>query len=202
GERRTAFPDAIDRRHDRPGPGRYLPECHHFRAVHDVNLGYGVSWCDLLRFGITIELTNQTRTVFGGALGQIVDEAFDLIPAGLPEGGSSAVIGRIGLHKTSIELVLTNQQAEAVAEARLAVVVTIISVRRGLGLIRRSGRVGPGGPAEFLYRTEPDSIGLAEGAVDGTGFGDAHLGAVDQGRDVGGIGVPVADEPARARGFV
>jgi hypothetical protein len=81
--------------------------------------------------------------------------------------------------------------------ARLAVVVTVVSVRGGLSLIGRAGRVGPGGPAGFLYRTEPDSIGLAEGAVDGTGFGDAHLGAVDQGRDVGGIGVPVADEATR-----
>jgi len=37
-------------------------------------------------------------------------------------------------------------------------------------------------------------VGLAEGAVDGASFGDAHLGAVDQGRDVGGIGVTVTVE--------
>ena len=30
--------------------------------------------------------------------------------------------------------------------------------------------------------------------VDGASFGNTHLGAVDQGGDVGGIGIPVADE--------
>jgi len=48
----------------------------------------------------------------------------------------------------------------------------------------------------------PIAVGLAEGTVDRAGFGDAHLGAVDQGRDVGRIGVPIADEPARAGRFV
>ena len=61
---------------------------------------------------------------------------------------------------------------------------------------RRSGREGPGRPAEFLDRAEADAVGFAEGAVDGAGFGDAHLGAVDQGGDVGWIGIAVADEAA------
>ena len=38
-----------------------------------------------------------------------------------------------------------------------------------------------GRPGEFLDRAKPDAIGLAEGAVDGAGFGDAHFCAVDQG---------------------
>jgi hypothetical protein len=78
-------------------------------------------------------------------------------------------------------LVLADQEAEAIAEARLAVVVAIVSVRGRLALIRWSGRVRSRRPAKFLYRTEPDAIGLAEGAVDGAGFGDPHLGAVDYG---------------------
>jgi len=48
-------------------------------------------------------------------------------------------------------------------------------------------------PAKFLDRAEPDAVGLAEGAVNGASFGNAHLGAVDKGRDVGGVGV-VPDE--------
>src|ERR1700687_2001440 len=59
-----------------------------------------------------------------------------------------------------------------------------------------------GGPAEFLDRTEPDPVGLAKGAVDGTSFGDTHFGAVNQGRYVGGIGVAVAHETAGAGGLV
>jgi len=76
-------------------------------------------------------------------------------------------------------LVLANQQAKTVAEARLAVVVGIISVRGGLALIGRSGGVRSRGPAKFLDRTQPNAVGLAEGAVDGAGFGDAHFGTVD-----------------------
>ena len=37
-------------------------------------------------------------------------------------------------------------------------------------------------------------MGLAEGSVDGTSFGDADFGAVNQGRDVGGMGVPIRGE--------
>jgi hypothetical protein len=62
--------------------------------------------------------------------------------------------------------------------------------------VRRSWRVGSGSPAKFLDRTEANPIGLAEGPVDGSGFGDTHLGAVDHGRNVGRIGVAVADEAA------
>jgi hypothetical protein len=98
--------------------------------------------------------------------------------------------------------VLADQQAEAVAEARLAVVVAVISVRGSLGKLGWARSIGSRGPAEFFDRTKADAVGLAEGAVDGTSLGDAHLGAVDQGGDVGGIGIPVADEAARASRFV
>jgi hypothetical protein len=96
-------------------------------------------------------------------------------------------------------MVLADQQAETVAEARLAVLVAVISVRGSFGLIEWSGCRGSRSPAEFLDRTEADAVGLAEGTVDGSRFGDTHLGAVDQRRDVGRIGIAVADEAARAR---
>jgi hypothetical protein len=64
-------------------------------------------------------------------------------------------------------------------------------------LIGWAGRIGSRSPAEFLDRTEPDAIGFAEGAIDGTSLGDSHLGTVDQGRDVGRIGISVADEAPR-----
>jgi hypothetical protein len=58
---------------------------------------------------------------------------------------------------------------------------------------------GPGW--EFFYGAEGDAVGLAQGAVDGAGFGHAHLGVVeDEGGDVAGVGVPVPDEaPALGR---
>jgi hypothetical protein len=98
--------------------------------------------------------------------------------------------------------VLADQQAEAVAEVRLALVVAIASVRGGLTLIGRRRGIGSVSPAQFLDRAEPGAVSLAKGAVDGTGLGDAHLGAMDQGRGIGGICIAVTDEATRARRFV
>jgi hypothetical protein len=74
----------------------------------DANRGYGVSRRDLLRFGIAIELTNESRAILGGALGEIIDEGFDHVSAGLAKRGSSAVVGGISLHELRIELILAN----------------------------------------------------------------------------------------------
>ena len=50
---------------------------------------------------------------------------------------------------------------------------------------------------QFFKRTEGDAIGLAQGAIDGAGFGHAHLGVVkDEGGDVTGMGIAIADEAA------
>jgi hypothetical protein len=57
--------------------------------------------------------------------------------------------------------------------------------------------LGQGPRRKLLQRTESDAIGFAQSAVDGAGFGHAHLGVVeDQGRDVAGMGIAVADEAA------
>ena len=91
---------------------------------------------------VAVELADEPVAIFGGALGQVVDKGFDLITGSIPQGGGATVVGGKGLHEASIQLVLANQQAETVAEARLAVVVAIISVRGGFGLITRFGRFG------------------------------------------------------------
>ena len=70
-------------------------------------------------------MADQSVAIFGGAQGQIVDEGFDLISAGISQGGGAAVVCGIGLHEASIELVLADQKAEAVAEARLSVLVAL-----------------------------------------------------------------------------
>jgi hypothetical protein len=58
--------------------------------------------------------------------------------------------------------------------------------------------LGVQGPrCEFFEGAERDAIGLAQGAVDGAGFGHTHLGVVeDERRDVAGVGVAVPDEPS------
>ena len=59
------------------------------------------------------------------------DEGFDLIRAGIAQRGGAAVVSGIGFDEAGIEMVLADQQAEAVAEARLTVVVAVVSVRGG-----------------------------------------------------------------------
>jgi hypothetical protein len=91
----------------------------------------------LLRFGIAVELADQPLAIFGGTLGEIVDEGFDQIPAGIAKCGGTAVVGGVSLNEASIEMVLANEKAEAVSEARLtiAIMLAVVSVRGSFGLI-------------------------------------------------------------------
>jgi hypothetical protein len=70
-----------------------------------------------------------------------------------------------------------------------------------------SGQQGPAqlrnllraeGPGWQLFEgAEGDAVGLAQGAVDGAGFGHAHLGVVeDEGGDIAGMGIAKAHKPA------
>jgi hypothetical protein len=56
--------------------------------------------------------------------------------------------------------------------------------------------------SELFDRTQADTISLAESAIDGAGFGHAHLGPADKRRDVRRISVTEADESARPRRLV
>jgi len=54
---------------------------------------------------------------------------------------------------------------------------------------------GPGG--KLFERAEGDAVGLAQGAVDGAGFGHAHFGMVEnQGGNIAWMGIAVAHEAA------
>jgi hypothetical protein len=53
---------------------------------------------------------------------------------------------------------------------------------------------------ELFERAQANAVGLAQGAIDGAGFGHAHFGVVeDQGRNIAGMGVAVAHEAAALR---
>jgi len=69
------------------------------------------------------------------------------------------------------------------------------------GAAQLGNLLGWQGPGRKLFeRAQGDAVGLAEGAIDGTGFGHAHFGVVeDQGRNIAGMGVAVADEAAALR---
>jgi hypothetical protein len=56
---------------------------------------------------------------------------------------------------------------------------------------------------KLFERAEGNAVGLAQGAIDGTGFGHAHLGMVeDQRRDIAGMSVAIAHEAAALGRFV
>ena len=54
---------------------------------------------------------------------------------------------------------------------------------------------------DLLDRADAYAVGLTQGAVDRPGLDRTHLGAVDQGGDIGWIGVAVADEPLACARF-
>ena len=68
---------------------------------------------------------SRAIAVLGSPFGQVVDEGFDLISAGIAKVASAAVIGGIGFHEVGIELMLADQQAETITQARLTVVMAV-----------------------------------------------------------------------------
>jgi len=64
--------------------------------------------------------------------------------------------------------------------------------------------LGTHAPRRKLFeRAEANTVGLAQGTVDGAGFGHAHLGVVeDQGRNVSWMGITIPDEPATLGRFI
>jgi hypothetical protein len=76
--------------------------------------------------GERIELADETIPVFFRRCRQVGDEGLDQVPAGLPDGLGTAEVRGVGLHEVGIEVVLADQEAEPVAETRLAVVVIAV----------------------------------------------------------------------------
>jgi len=82
-------------------------------------------------------------------------------------------------------------------------VARTIRVRRLNGRLLFPGGTGrTGEPAQLLNRTQSDSVGLAQSSIDGSGFGNTHLSAKDEGRNVGRISVAVSNEPSGRRALV
>src|SRR6266566_727348 len=94
---------------------------------------------------------------------------------------------------------LANDLAKTVADLWTAI-VPVSRLRRELArLAVRMCRLGKG--TNLLDRADADAVGLAQGPVDRPGLRYPHFGAVDQGRDIRGIGVAVAHETSAIAGF-
>lgn len=80
---------------------------------------------DLRRLGIAVEFGKKASVVFAGPFSEVIDEGFDHIPAGASQLFGSAELSGIALHEMGIELVLADQEAQAIAQPRLGTVRTI-----------------------------------------------------------------------------
>src|SRR5580692_3834451 len=95
---------------------------------------------------------------------------------------------------------LANQLTETIAD-RAATVA--IPVRRLRCSFRFAGRLGLAVErAGRLDRADSDSVGFAQSPVDRASFGDTHLRAVDEERNVGRIGVAEARKSATSSRLV
>src|SRR6266566_988569 len=123
------------------------------------------------------------------------NKGLNQLSVGFFERRSAAEVRGIGFYQVGIEVVLADEHAQPVSQPRLTVIRPVLMRwLYGLALFSRwSGRTGK--PSQLLNRTEPDAVGLAQGAIDSSGFSDAHLGATNQRRSICGVGVTVAEEP-------
>src|ERR1035441_5867408 len=159
---------------------------------HDVSSRHLLVWrC------VAVELAEQRVPVLLGRLGKLLNEAFDLLTSGIFQGFGTAEVDGVGFHQFGIEFVLADDLAESVADL---VTSTTIAVPVSVGILgwkltligspRHRTRIR----SDLLDRADADAIRLAQSAIDSSGLRDPHLGAADQQRYIGRIGVAVADE--------
>jgi hypothetical protein len=160
-----------------------------------------VSWSLLLRSGIAVELAEKGRAVFRRQVSQIRNEGFDPLPRRISQVRSTAGIGGISFDQVGIELMLPDQKAEAIAETRIPILMTIVVWGRR-GLLRTRWNVGSRFPTEFLNGAKAYAISLPEGAVDSAGLSNSHLCASDERGNIGRIGISETDETFRRRSLV
>ena len=141
---------------------------------------------------VAIELADKGIAVLLGPVGQRLDEVFNLFPVGLSKRLCAAEVDGVGLYQFGIEFVLADDLAETVPDLGATAIPVSIRVL-GRKLLSRN-RSCP----DLLDRADADAVGLAEGAIDRSSFGYAHLGTADERGDVGRIGVTVADKAGGA----
>ena len=149
---------------------------------------------------IGIQFADERIAVFFRSRGKVRDEGFDQLSTCLSNSFCPTEVGGVGLYQVGIEVVLADEQAKSIAQPGLAIAVRGVRSTRGKGTGGR--RSSSGQRAEFLDGAEPDTIRFAKSSIDGASFSNAHLGPTYKGRDVGRVGVTVADEPFTIFGFV
>jgi len=89
--------------------------------------------------GIAVQLAEQSIAVFLGPIGEMRYKAFDLLARGFAEGFGATEIDSVRLDQVGIELMLTDQLAQAVADSGPALVSVLAIDRLGWELLRLPG---------------------------------------------------------------
>ncbi len=127
--------------------------------------------------GVAVQVAKQPFAVALRVFRQVLDEFADLLSCRLFEFIDFTEIGGVGLHQTSLQLVLPNEEAQAVAERMFptVVVINVTGWRPALSRWRKRTRKG----SEFLYRADTDTVSFPQGAIDGACLGYTKFCAPD-----------------------
>ncbi|MGC1649305.1 MAG: hypothetical protein WA741_26070, partial [Candidatus Sulfotelmatobacter sp.] len=98
----------------------------------------------------------------------------------------AAEVDGIGLYEFGIELVLSDDLAETVADLWAGAVAIRILWLELLAHVWNA--------PDFLDRAETNAVCLPQRAIYRSGLGHSHLGTADERRDIGRIGVTIADK--------
>ncbi|PYU30019.1 MAG: hypothetical protein DMG31_15170 [Acidobacteria bacterium] len=154
-----------------------------------------------MRCAIAVELAEKGWTVFRRPVSQVRNEVFDLFSRGISQVRGTAEIGGISFDQIGIELMLADQEAKAIAESGVTVLMTSVDCG-GSGSLRIGWTIGLRFPAEFLDRTEADTVSFPKSAIDGSGFSHAHFGTPNERRNIRRISITITRESTGTWRFV
>jgi len=95
---------------------------------------------------------------------------------------------------------LANNLAEVISNCPAAVVSVGGLWRKFLRLWRGCGSLRE--RTDFLNGADADAVSFPQGAVDSASFGNAHFGTLDEERDIGRVGIAIANKASTGFGLV
>src|SRR5579864_4777065 len=133
------------------------------------------------------------------------DEVLDLLTRRFAQGPRAAEIDRVGLHPLRVQLMLTDELTQAVANAgavavsvsvaNMAIAATAIGVfwlKFSYRTLRRASSIKG---TDLFDRADADTVCFPQSSVDGSRLSHAHFGSMHEPGNVGRIGVTKSHKP-------
>src|SRR5436305_14448128 len=108
------------------------------------------------------------------------NKGFDLLARGIAQRLGAAEIDRVGLDQASVEAVLADQLAQAVADLW----TDVIAVPVGRLRWHLSCRARFGGGPDFFDRADANPVRFAQGTIYRSGFSYAYFGSAHRRRNI------------------